>query len=119
MKKPLLMSLILLAALTSCGATLRVKATAPTNDNDGSCAAPVLYAAPAAAPRVLHFAWTGPVSGEDSVTTTAGTLVTYTRGVPPGTYTVRAWASDAGGPGCDTTTVVVVKAPPAKPTLVP
>ncbi len=119
MRKAILLAGLLLVALTSCSATLRVKATAPTNDNDGSCAAPVLYAVPAGTARVMHFAWTGPASGEDSVATTAGTLVTYSRGVPPGTYTVRTWASDAGGAGCDTTATVVVKAPPARPTLVP
>jgi len=111
--------LLLLIALSSCSATLRVKATAPTNDNDGTCAGPVLVAMPAGTPRVMHFAWAGPVSGEDSISTTAGTLVTFSRGVPPGIYTVRTWASDAGGVGCDTTATFVVKAPPARPTLVP
>ncbi len=118
MRKIAVFALGALVALSSCGSALRVKATAPTQDNDGTCSAPVLYPA-GAVPRMMHFAYSGPVAGEDSIATTAGTTVTFTRTVPPGTYTVRAWASDAGGPGCDTTTVVVVKAPPARPTLVP
>lgn len=119
MKRLTVFGLLMLIALSSCSATLRVKATAPTNDNDGTCAAPVLYGTPVGTPRVVHFAWTGPAAGEDSITTTAGALVTYSRTVPPGMYTVRVWASDAGGVGCDTTTTTVVKAPPARPTLVP
>ena len=79
-------SLVLIAlaltAFTSCGATLRLSATAPTQDNDGTCTVPVLSNSPAGAQRALHFSWSGPVSGEDSVATTAGSPVTYTRTVP-------------------------------------
>lgn len=101
-----------LAAFTSCGATLRLSATAPTQDNDGTCTVPALSNSPAGAQRALHFSWSGPVSGEDSVATTAGSPVTYTRTVPPGVYTVRGWASGPGGVGCDTVIVVTVTAPP-------
>jgi hypothetical protein len=95
-----------------------MRATAPLLDNDSaSCTTLVPVAVPVGAPRVMHFAWSGPASGEDSVVTTAGTLIVMNRGVPAGTYVVRAWASDAGGPGCDTTTTIVAKAPPWKPSL--
>ena len=112
MRRVLLLVVLVSAAISSCGATLRLRATAPTADNDGSCGAPALFAAPAGAPRVVHFQWSGPAAGEDSVSTTAGTLVSIVRTVPPGTYTVRGWASDAGGAGCDTTLTVTVKAAP-------
>jgi len=110
----LLLVALALLAFSSCAATLRVTATAPAQDNDGTCTAPVLSASPAGAARVVHLAWTGPSTGEDSVTTTAGSPVTYSASVRPGTYSVRVWASGAGGIGCDTTVTALVTAPPWK-----
>ena len=87
MKRLLLLALVIAGALGSCSSTLRITATAPTSDNDGPCGAPVLLAAAPLAPRMLHFRWSGPVMGEDSLAATAGNGVTLTRTVPP------AWAS--------------------------
>lgn len=109
-------ALLLLSVIgfSSCAATLSVKATAPLQDNLGTCTAPIL--GPRSGVTVLHFAWTGPVSGEDSVATIAGTQVTFTKnGIPAGVYDIRAWASDAGGPGCDTTITKRFGGPPHKP----
>ena len=103
--------------LVSCGATLKLSATAPTQYNDGTCTLPLLIPTAASNPVRVHFAWIGPSSGEDSVSTTAGSPVSIQKQVPAGTYTVRAWATDAGGIGCDTTITVVLKAPPDKPRL--
>lgn len=110
MNKLLLLILILLA---SCGATLSVRGTAPTMDNAGSCLFPVLGARVGF--TVMHFAWQGAVAGEDSVITTAGTLVTFTKnGIPAGLYTIRAWASDSAGVGCDTIITRRFGGPPSK-----
>jgi hypothetical protein len=95
------------------GATLRMSATAPAFDNDGTCTTRVLYPARAGATRVVHFAWTGPVAGQDSVAVAVGVLATLNVTVPLGTYSVRAWASDSAGPGCDTTVTRTLTAPPA------
>ena len=117
MRRLAILCAAVLVVLSSCGATLRMHATAPTFDNDGTCTSPVLIAAPVSIPRMLHFSWTGPLSGEDSVATSSGVLVTLTRTVPPGVYVVRAWASDAGGAGCDTSITTILKAPPWKVSL--
>lgn len=95
-------------------ATLRLTATAPVYDDDGTCAEPVLLSVPAGTQRVMHFAWSGPSAGEDSVVVAAGERVSFSRQVPAGVYSVRAWASDVGGVGCDTTIVVDVRARPDK-----
>lgn len=108
---------LLLLALSCSSATLRMRATAPTQDNDGTCAVPVLIAQPAGVARVVHFRWTGPSAGEDSVATTGGALVTLSRQVTPGAYWVYAWASDSGGVGCADSLRLVVKSPPWKPVL--
>jgi hypothetical protein len=107
--------LILLGVLLSgCAATFVVRATAPINDNVGTCAAPLL--GPRSGVTVMHFEWTGPISGEDSVSTTAGTQVTFQKnGFPAGLYSIRAWASDLGGAGCDTTISKRFGGPPGKP----
>ena len=112
MKRTTFLLLLALAGFTSCSATLRLSATAPTMDNEGTCAAPELYSAPNGLRRAVHFSWTGPVSGEDSVITTPGGLATISRPVPPGVYFVHGWASGAGGVGCDTALTVTVAAPP-------
>lgn len=108
----LLLVALFLLALSSCSATLRVQATAPTADNDGTCAVPVLIAAGVGAPRMMHFQYAGAAAGEDSIATTAGTTVVFARSVPAGSYVVRAWASDAGGAGCRDSILVSLKAPP-------
>lgn len=112
MRRLALLVLLALVALSSCAATLRVTASAPTFDNDGTCGSPVLLPATAGAPRVLHFQWSGPASGEDSVATIVGAPVTFSRNVPAGTYTVRGWASSSGGAGCDTTVSRTLVVPP-------
>ena len=110
--------LLLMLLLSSCAATLRVRATAPLEVNDGTCEAPVLYPAAAGAPLVLHLRWSGPASGEDSLTTQAGLTWDFSRGnLPPGAYTVTAWASNLGGAGCDTTITKEVVVRPGVPVV--
>ena len=113
MRKILSIVLLALVALTSCSAMLNLRCTAPVND--GTCATRVLLPTPVH-PMYVHFAWSGLSSGEDSVATTSGSVVNFSRQVPAGIYTVRAWASDLGGASCDTIITVVVKAPPDKVT---
>lgn len=105
--------LLALVAFSSCAATLTVRATAPIYDNAGTCTLPLI--GPRSGATVMHFAWAGPVTGEDSVATSSGTLVTFTKQVPAGLYTIRAWASDSGGAGCDTTISRRFGGPPARP----
>lgn len=109
-----LATLALVLASAPQAATLRVTGTAPTQDNAGSCAAPVLEAMPAGNQVRVVVMVLGPVGFIDSVVVAPGAPFTFTRTVPSGTYTVRAWAVDAGGTGCDTTLTVTVKNPPAR-----
>jgi hypothetical protein len=113
-----LCTLLALLLLTSCGATLRLSGTAPTQDNDGSCAARVLL--PNVSPSVwIHAAWTGPQAGGDSVFVAIGAPFSIVRQVPAGTYTVRLWASDVAGASCDTTVTRILKGPPDRPQVAP
>lgn len=100
-------------------ATLNVHCTAPAASNDGSCGARLLAALPLSTSVVVHFAWTGPASGQDSVVTFPGGPVSLSRTVPAGLYAVRAWASDSGGVSCDTTVTVAAKVPPAPVLMLP
>jgi len=118
MKRIAALLALLSVLLTSCAATLIVRGTAPVQDNSGTCIAPIL--GPRSGATMMHFAWTGPAVGEDSISTVAGTQVTLTRnGVPAGIYTIRAWASDSGGAGCDTSIVLRFGGPPKKPIISP
>jgi hypothetical protein len=127
---------LLLVALTSCATvppghaatfyTLApVTVTAPTNDNGGTCASPLLWAVALSTPRVVHCRLTqGAFVWEDSLATVAGTAITFTPPyLPTGAAVTRmGWASDVGGPGCatvDTRTPVATTRPPAAPVLAP
>lgn len=113
MKRALVVCWLLAALVTSCAATLRVNGTAPAQDNDGTCSAPSLI--PRSGDLVVHFLWTGPSAGHDSITVASGSAFQYLRpGLPEGVYTVRVWASDPGGPGCDTTVTRAISSPPWK-----
>lgn len=127
-KRAALVLLLLPLLLACCGATLTMRGTSPLYDNGAlTCTAtPLLVQEPVGAYRVVHFRWTGPVAGEDSVVAGAGSTATITRQVPAGTYTVCAWASDsagfvpkADGTPCDTCMVKVVKGGPHKVQLLP
>jgi hypothetical protein len=106
--------------VTGCGATLTMRATMPAQLNDAlSCSVtPVLSEAPAGSLCTLHFVWSGPSSGEDSVSAVIGTPVVLTKQVKPGSYAVRAWASNllGGGysAGCDTTITKVIGGAPQR-----
>lgn len=108
-----LCSLLLLAGCANA-ATLRLQATAPATLNAGSCSVPMLSPAPSSWAMYLHFAWSGPSAGEDSVSCLPGEPVTFTRAVIAGTYTVRAWPSNIYGAGCDTTISRTIGDPPAR-----
>lgn len=95
-------------------ATLTIRGTAPAFDNPGTCTTPTLIAASPGAVVTVHVSVSGPVAYLDSVAVAAGSLFALSRQVPAGTYSVRAWASDSGGAGCDTTITVRVKNPPWK-----
>ena len=120
----ILFALLLLVLGPSCApstqaATLRLRCTAPALSNDGTCTLRVLAPLAPATLVTVHFQATGPFAFEDSILTVAGAPVTDTRTVPPGLYTVRAWASDSGGVSCDTTVTARVWAAPAPVQLIP
>jgi len=95
-------------------ATLTIRGTAPAVDNAGTCAAPLGTPMTAGALVMVHVDVTGPAAFADSLTVTSGAPFTFARNVPAGTYTIRAWAKDAGGAGCDTLVSVTVKNPPGR-----
>jgi len=109
----LILVALALAGLSSCAAKLTVSGTGPLMMNAGACLSPILSSAPVGSTVMMHFAWTGPSSGEDSLVAIVGQRVTLTRTVPAGTYTVRGWASNPYGAGCDTTITRTVGDPPA------
>lgn len=117
MKRVLILVALALAGLSSCAAKLTVSGTGPLSMNAGTCLGPALALAPAGSTVMMHFAWTGPAAGEDSLLAIVGQRVTLTRTVPAGTYTVRGWASNAYGAGCDTTITRTVGDPPATPAI--
>lgn len=110
------LGLLAAAGCQSCahGATLTISGTAPAHDNAGTCALPSLTPSPAGSLVTVFVQVTGPAVWSDSLVVAAGSPFTFTRTVPAGTYTVRAWASDAGGAGCDTTITRTVKNPPGR-----
>jgi hypothetical protein len=107
-------ALLLIGVLgSSCGATLTVRYTAPSQLNGGTCAVRALSPSPAW-PMMIHFAWSGPAAGEDSLTADPGQSGSWTRrNLPAGLYTVRGWPSNAYGVGCDTTITRTAGDPPA------
>lgn len=112
-------AVLVVAAFGGCSscahpATLTVRGTAPAQDNAGTCTTPTLAAATPGALVTVHVLTAGPAAREDSLLVPAGSPFAFTWQVPAGTYTVRAWATDAGGTGCDTTLTVTVKNPPWK-----
>lgn len=114
----LYLALWILAALfvgcSSCAqsATLTIRGQAPAYDNAGTCAAPSLTPSAGAALVTVFVQVTGPAAFLDSLQVASGLPFAFVRTVPAGSYTVRSWASDAGGVGCDTTVTVTVKNPP-------
>jgi hypothetical protein len=110
----LLMCVFLLTS--SCAATPKVKLTAPLQDNAGTCAQPVL--GQTAGPGMnLFLTWSGPDTGSVWFPAAPGQVREYERQVKPGVYTLRSWAEDRGGVGCDTTVVDTLKSRPGKPGL--
>lgn len=96
------------------GATLSVRGTAPDQDNGGTCVAPALTPMLLSNVLKVQLDITGPTAVRDSLTVAPGQAWTWARNVPAGTYTVRAWAVDAGGVGCDTTITITTKNQPWK-----
>ncbi len=106
-----------LTVLSSCGATLPARGTAPTQLNDGACTSPVLSSA--ASSQRIHAQVLG-TSLEDSLTVMPGAAFSFSWQVPAGSYQVRVWASIAARPelvGCDTTVTIEAPAKPAKPRM--
>ena len=109
-----LIALVALAALilTSCGATLAVRGTAPTQLNDGTCTAPILSLA--ATLQMVHAQVLGR-GLEDSVLVMPGAAFAFSWAVPAGDYPVRVWATIAARPdlvGGDTTATIEALARP-------
>jgi hypothetical protein len=111
---------LLLNASPALGAgLLNITGTSPAYDNAGTCFVPLLLPR-AATPMWIHFIYTGPESGRDSLQVATNAPFTYSKQLLSGTYTIRAYPQDEGGAGCDTTiTKTIVESPPWKirPTL--
>lgn len=130
MRRILIFTLLAAVLLSSCGASWwsigPMTMTAPLYDNAAaSCALPpVLMSVAANAPRVMHRRITqGAWACEDSISTTAGVLVSFPESLVPAATlcTVRGWASDLAGAGCDTTITrlpTLTLRPPARPAVV-
>ncbi len=107
--------------ITSCNPTaasiLAIRATAPTQDNDSTCASPVLLTGSGTV--VMHFRWIGLTSGEDSLVAVRGSLAGVARWVRAGSYRCYAWASNGGGAGCADSLTVMLSAPPARAVIAP
>jgi len=98
--------------LSSCGATLLVRGTAPSQLNDATCAARVLSIASS-----LQWVHAQVVSRglEDSIAVMPGAVFAFSWQLPAGSYPVRVWASIAARPelvGCDTTATIEAPARP-------
>jgi hypothetical protein len=103
---------VAMLALSSCGATLRINGTAPTQLNDGTCAARILSAASSL--QMIH-ARVVTRSLEDSLAVMPGATWAFQWQTPAGSYPIMVWASLAAKPqevSCDTT---VTRDAPAKP----
>ena len=118
-------ALLLLASSPLQAATLRIKFSLPINDNaDSSCTAPVLLPMGANTDLKGHWRW-WPAGGdslggavEDSLAGAPGAQVLRDYTVPSVIYSIRAWATDLGGKGCDTlVTALPFKYRPWKPQL--
>lgn len=105
-----------LFAIDARSATLGMSVTAPNQyDRDTTCTAPdtIAMTLPNSNLRI-HFVWTGPSSGEDSLYAPPGFPVTMFRVVPPGTYKIVAWASEIGRRlGCRDSIYATLAGPPA------
>lgn len=102
-------------------ATLRLTATFPGQGNDAPCGTPaILSPAPAGVTATrLHYRWTGPAVGEDSVATAIGALGPIAKPVPVGAYMCTGWASWVTpdlvyAAGCPDTVTKVLYGPPAR-----
>lgn len=109
--------LLALVMLSSCAATMRLQATAPTMDDDAvnHCVdAPILVPTPAGSILTVWFSWTGPETGQASVPNLMpGALAQIQRQTKAGTYNVTSWAVDQNGnTSCDTTATFTFKGNP-------
>mgnify|MGYP001348769749 CR=1 FL=1 len=109
-----IVTLLLIASSARSAGLLTVTGTSPAYDNAGTCTAPILESRPNT-PMWIHFLFTGPETGHDSLLVTTNTLFIYSKRLTPGTYSIRAYPKDEGGAGCDTViTRTVIKGPPWK-----
>ena len=113
---------VMLGAATASAGVLEVACVAPTTDNDGSCDSVVSVPRWGDPPLWVHFQWMSTVRGgsfgHDSLNVAPGDTLVFSRWVPGGDYRARLWASDAGGAGCATDTVLKVKGWPGHVKLV-
>jgi hypothetical protein len=103
MKGLIAVVVLMVVTVSSCAATFTVRGTAPTQDNAGTCVAPSLIPTAGGLVRV-RLSWSGPVSGQDSVTVPPGAAFTFSRTVPSGNYLFVANCADSlGNVSCDAT----------------
>ena len=113
--------ILALVATSATAAQFTVSGTIPDQQNDSTCAAPVLLPIPAGILVRPHVQWTGPVAGEDSLAAAVpGGAFVFSRNVPSGTYSIRVWFSKTNNnlAGCDTTITFQAGGPPWKRPIV-
>ena len=119
--KHLIAALVIVALLSiSCAhsAPLVVTGTMPSQENAGTCAAPLLLPAQGDATWRAVLSWSGPVSGADSLYRLPGAAFSFTENLPSGTYTLRCRAVRSVNSWlCDTTIVRTVSNPPWLPVV--
>lgn len=116
--KRLIIVLALLLAMPAHAGVMEVVCVAPVEDNDGSCDSVVSVPRRGNPPMTVHFTWMstlrGGAAGHDSLLCAGGDTLAFSRWVPGGSYRTSLWAVDAGGRGCSTDTLRVVRGWPGK-----
>jgi hypothetical protein len=95
--------------LTSCAATWTIRCTAPTQDNNGTCAVPILQPTLGGLVR-MRLTWSGGSSGQDSLIVPPGTPCVFPRTGPTGVYQFILIAADsAGNLSCPDTLALMIR----------
>lgn len=117
--RPALIALLLLLATTAHAGEFRVDCVAPVDDNASeSCDSVVSVPRWGNPPMTVYLTWQstrrGGVMGADSLTCFGGDTLSFWHWIPGGAYYTSLWAVDAGGAGCSSDSVRVVKGWPGK-----
>lgn len=108
MRKWIAVAIGLVMATTSCAATWTISGHAPTQDNTGTCGAPVLVPTVGGLVRV-NLVWSGPNGGSNQVIVQPGAPFAFNLSGPSGQYRFVATATDSlGNADCHADTIDVL-----------